>query len=107
MLNKIYRFFNPGENHEIIRRDFNIPENINFQLEMFSDGYIVISSDELPGFIAEARNSSEILDALNNALTVYFDVPRKCGDIIFPALDIAGHGTISYSDKNSFKLASN
>jgi hypothetical protein len=105
MLNKIYRFFYPGKNPLEIRKNFNIPENIKFNLEMFSDGYIVISSDELPGFVSEARNSSEILDALNNALMVYFDVPKKYGDIAFPALNIEGHGTISYENKNKLQLA--
>jgi len=99
MLNKIYRFFYPGKNSFEIRKNFNISDNIKFNLKMFSDGYIVITSEELPGFISEAKNSSEILDALNNALMVYFDVPKKYGDIAFPALNIDGYGVISYKNK--------
>lgn len=99
MLNKVYRFFYPGKNPFEIRRRFCIPENIKFNLEMFSDGYIVVSSEQLPGFVAEAKNSSEILDALNDALMVYYNVPKKYGDIAFPALNIEGHGTISYENK--------
>lgn len=99
MLNKIYRLFFPGESDAEIRREYNIPDNVKFNLKMFSDGYIVMTSEELPGFTAEAKNSSEILDALNDAAMVYFDVPRRKGDIAFPVLNIEGYGTISYKNK--------
>ena len=99
MLNTIYRSFYPGKSDFEIRKEFNIPDNIKFNLELLPDGFIVITSSELPGFISEAKNSSEILDALNNALTVYFDIPKKAGDIVFPILNIEGHGTISYQNK--------
>ena len=99
MLNTIYRFFYPGKSDSEIRKNYKIPDNIKFNLQMFSDGYIVISSEELPGFTAEAKNSGEVLDALNDALMVYFDVPKKYGDIAFPSLTIEGHGTISYANK--------
>lgn len=105
MLNKIYRFFYPGRDPVEIRRRYDIPDNIEFQWEMHADGYIVITSEQLPGFIAEAKNSSEIIDAFNEAILVYFDVPKKYGDIVFPELNIAGFGTVSYKNKNKFQLA--
>jgi hypothetical protein len=40
-----------------------------------------------------------MLDAFNEATLVYFDVPKKYGDIAFPELNIAGFGTVSYENK--------
>ena len=49
---------------------------------MFSDGYIVISSKSSPDLFQKPEIQAKFLDALNGAVMVYYDVPKKYGDVL-------------------------
>ena len=100
MLNKIFRLFYPQKNSSEIREKYHIPANIRVNLSLDKDGWFVVTSPDLPGLITQARDAKELLDMTNDAVLTYFDVPKKESDIIFQSINIDGHGTFSYKNKN-------
>src|ERR1035437_1875459 len=101
MLNKIYRFFCPARDLEEIRRIYNIPEKIEFQFELQSNGWMVLTSEQLPGLITEGRNPQELLEMFNDAVLTYFNVPKSESDFVFPPISLAGIGDVSYKNNNA------
>ena len=99
MLNKIYRFFYPAKNIDEIKKKYGIPDQVEFTFELRSDGWLVLTSKQLPGFITEGRDPKELLEMFNDAVLTYFDVPKRDTDIVFPAIHLSGIGSVSY--KNS------
>lgn len=80
-----------------IAKKYNIPPEIRFKFES-NDGWIVATSDDLPGFITEARNPQELLEMINDGILTYFDVPRRVGDIVHNQMTIDGFGTVSLGE---------
>lgn len=95
MLNKLLRFIYPAKNSANIAEKYNIPSHIRFHFESTKDGWIVATSEDLPGFITEARNPHELLRMINDGILTYFDVPKRVGDIVHDAMTIDGYGTVS------------
>jgi len=98
MLNRIYRFFCPAKNPEIVRHDYGIPEKIEFKFELRPDGWLVLTSEQLPGLITEGRDPQELLEMFNDAVLTYFDVPKSESDIVFPSINLTGIGEVSYKN---------
>lgn len=94
----IYRFFYPAKDSEAVRREYGIPENITCQFELRSDGWMTLTSDQLPGLVTEGRNPQEVVEMFNDAILTYFDVPKRDVDILFPSLNLTGIGTITHKD---------
>lgn len=86
LFSPIYRFFSSARDPEEVRRAYGIPDNITFHFEARADGWMVITSDQLPGLVTEGRDFQELLEMFNDAVLTYFDVPRRDADIIFPAI---------------------
>jgi hypothetical protein len=105
MFNSIYRFFYPAKNPDEIRRFYGVPEKIDFNFELQPDGWMVLTSDQLPGLITEGRNPQELLKMFNDAVLTYFDVPKKYADFVFPAIHLSGLGNVSYKNAHSRCLA--
>ena len=94
MLNKLFRTIFPAHNPVDIVREYHIPSEIRFNFQS-KNGWIVATSDDLPGFVTEAKNPQELLEMINDGILTYFDVPRRVGDIIHEKMTIDGHGTVS------------
>jgi len=99
ILNKIFRFIYPAKNPIDIARQYNIPEQIRFCFESTKDGWIVATSDDLPGFVTEAHNPQELLKMINEGVLTYFDVPKKEGDIVHDRMTIDGYGVVSLKEQ--------
>lgn len=101
MLNKIYRFFYPCKPIVEIKRKYNIPDKFNTHIRFTNDGYLVLTCEELPGLITEARNGKELLKMFNDAILTYHDVPKSEGDVVYNKMEIDGYGTfvLHESDK--------
>lgn len=95
MFNKIFRTIFRAKSSYEIRKEYRIPQILNFKFEFTKDGWIVATSDELPGFITQAKNGPELLEMINDGVLTYFDVPKKVGDIIYEQMNIEGFGIIS------------
>jgi hypothetical protein len=98
-LNILYRQLYPAKTPDEIRRDYGIPDKIDFKIEFCMDGWMILTSEQLPGLITEGRDPKNLLEMFNDAVLTYYDVPKKDADIVFPKILLSGIGTVSY--KNS------
>ena len=98
MLNKLFRLIFPAHPSADIMREYRIPAEIRFKFQS-KDGYIVATSDDLPGFVTEARNPQELLEMINDGILTYFDVPRRVGDVVHNQMTIDGYGTVSLKER--------
>jgi len=101
----IYRIFYPAKDPEEIKRVYGIPGNIDFQFSLRPDGWMELTSEQLPGLVTEGRNPQELLEMFNDAVLTYYDVPKREADIIFPVLNLSGIGTVTHRDAKVMKHA--
>ncbi len=87
-----------------IRREYNIPEKINFVFNIKSGGWLVVTSPDLPGLITEAKDFKSLMRMVNDAVLTYFDVPKHKADEVFSQLTINGVGTISTAN-HKYRMA--
>lgn len=106
-LNKIFRIFYPAQTPESIRKEYGIPEKLDVKIEITPDGYFVLSSETLPGFITEANNGKELMRMVNDAILTYYDVPKRAGDIVHDELNIHGYGTLKINSNKVMQKACN
>ncbi|MEK9158702.1 MAG: hypothetical protein AAB673_01755 [Patescibacteria group bacterium] len=99
MLNKLIRLIYPAKNPIDIAKQYNIPNQIRFNFESSKDGWIIATSEDLPGFITEARNPQELLQMINDGILTYFNVPKKVGDVVHNTMTIDGCGTVSLKEQ--------
>jgi hypothetical protein len=99
MLNKIFRLIWPAKHPADIAKQYNIPTQIKFNFEPSKNGGIIATSDDLPGFVTEARNPQELLTMINDGILTYFDVPRTVGDVVHNRITIEGVGTVSLAEQ--------
>lgn len=100
MLNQIFRFIFPPLSPVEIKRKYNIPNKLNLTVELTADGFFVLTSEELPGLITEAKDGKELIKMFNDAVLTYYDVPKREGDIAFDRLNIDGYGTFTLTVDN-------
>ena len=72
--------FFPAHTAIEIVREYKIPEKINFKFQS-KNGWIIATSPDLPGFVTEAKNSTELLGMLNDGILTYFDVPGRINEL--------------------------
>jgi predicted RNase H-like HicB family nuclease len=93
-MNSLYKaichWFVPPMDKVEIRRRYGLPETLNLSFRVTPDGWFAVSSPDLPGFVTQARSREELLAALNDAVLTYFDVPQRCGDVVYDQLNIGG-----------------
>jgi predicted RNase H-like HicB family nuclease len=90
---KLLRLFCPQKDPRYIKREYNIPDTINWDIQLNKDGLVATSKD-LPGLITNADSPEELLDMINDAVLEYFDVPKLDSDYIFDKLSLEGHGEV-------------
>ena len=93
MFSKLFRLIFPALSPQEIKQKYNIPDQFNAKIRITNDGYFVLTCEELPGLITEARDGKELLRMFNDAVLTYFDVPRRIGDVVHNKMNIDGHGT--------------
>lgn len=98
MLNSLFRLVFPAHSPEELRKKYNLPNELNMRIRFTKDGYFVLTCDELPGLITEAKDGRELVRMLNDAILTYFDVPKLAGDVVYEELNIEGHGTFSLTE---------
>ncbi len=96
--NKIFRLFAPGKPALEIKKEYNIPNELSMKIRFTKDGYFILTCNELPGLITEAKNGKELVHMFNDAVLSYFDVPKQEGDVVYDGLNIEGYGTFTIND---------
>lgn len=103
MFNQIFRFiFPPLSPAEIIRK-YNIPNKFNVAVDLTADGFFVLTCEELPGLVTEAKDGKELIKMFNDAVLTYYDVPKREGDIAFNRMNLDGYGTFVLKSDNRIK----
>lgn len=59
-----------------IKFKYGIPDKINFKIKTTKDGWMLITSPDLPGLITQAKNPKQLHKMINDAVLTYFDVPE-------------------------------
>ena len=89
----LFRFFFPQKDPNCIKKEYNIPDKISWEIRLNKRGLVAVSK-ELPGLVTNADNPEELLEMMNDAVLEYFDVPKLKSDYIFDTLDLDGRGTV-------------
>lgn len=89
LFEKAFRAIFPHENPEAIKREYKMPESINFLLRPTKNGWFVVTMPDHPGLITEANTHQGLLEMVNDALLTYYDVPKRKADIIYDRLNIS------------------
>ena len=95
MLHKLYRFIFPAEEASLVKRQFGLPDTLNLTFKLTQDGWFVVTSPELPGFITQAKDYKELIEMINDAVLTYFDVPKRTVDIVYDRINI-GNTEVTY-----------
>jgi len=94
-INKVFRVFYPHQDPNKIKREYKLPETINFNLRMTPDGWFVVTMPDHPGLITEANSHQSLLEMVNDAVLTYYDVPKRKADVVYDRLNV-GDTVIQY-----------
>ena len=89
----LFRLFFPQKDPKYIKRVNNIPDTINWKIELNQFG-LIATSEELPGLVTNGKNPEKLLEMINDAVLEYFNVSKMDSDFIFNSLNLSGHGTV-------------
>lgn len=89
----LLRLFWPQKDPYYIKKEYNIPDTIGWNIQLNKDGLIATSKD-LPGLVTNADSPEELLEMINDAVLEYFNVPKLDSDYVFDKLDLAGQGEV-------------
>ncbi len=92
----IAKYFFPQRDVTLVKKKYHLPEIINLNFKFSQDGWFVVTSPDLPGFVTEAKNKDELIDMVNDAVLTYFDVPRRDADMVYDELKL-GDNVIKYT----------
>lgn len=95
ILDRFYRLVIPQKDPATIKREFGLPNEINFKFRLTEDGWFVVVSPDLPGLITQAKSQQELIEMVNDAVLTYFDVPKSAGDMVYNRLSL-GDKVIQY-----------
>lgn len=89
----LFRFFFPQKDPSYIKKEYNIPDKIDWDIQLNKHG-LVATSKCLPGLVTNASNTEELLEMMNDAVLEYFNVSKFESDYIFDTLNLEGRGSV-------------
>lgn len=89
----LFRLIFPQKDPNYIKREYNIPDKIDWNIQLNQYG-IVATSKDLPGLVTNANNPEELLEMMNDAVLEYFNVSKFDSDYVFDVMNLDGQGTI-------------
>lgn len=89
----LFRIFFPQKDPSYIKRRYNIPDKIDWDVQINRHG-LVATSKSLPGLVTNASSQEELLEMINDAVLEYFHVSRFYSDYVFDTLNLAGQGIV-------------
>lgn len=102
MFQKILSLLFPKKSSVELAKLYNIPSQIRFDFETTTEGWIVATSPDLPGFITEAKSVRELAAMINDGILTYFDVPQRVARRLDGTFTVDGHGIASISSGAQF-----
>ncbi len=96
LFNKVFRVLFPHRDVVSVKREYHLPNSLNLTVKLSPDGWFVVTSPELPGFVTQARSHDELIEMVNDAVLTYFDVPKRVADVVYDQLKF-GDQTIQYN----------
>lgn len=87
---RLFRLIYPHQNPAQVKREYGLPETINFNIRLTSDGWFVVHFPDLPGVVTQARSHGELIEMINDAVLTYYDVPRRKADIVYDSFNLNG-----------------
>lgn len=104
IFDKAFRALFPHRNPVEVKREFKLPESINFSLRVTPDGWFVVTMPDHPGLVTEANSHRGLLEMINDAVLTYYDVPKRKADIVYDRLNV-GDTVIQYQGQLQTKHA--
>ncbi len=95
LVSSVFRWVFPQEDAADIKREYHLPEVMNFSLRVTGDGWFVLTMPDHPGLITQAKSQDNLLEMVNDAILTYYDVPKRKADIVYDRLAI-GDTVIQY-----------
>ncbi|MBU1037304.1 DUF1902 domain-containing protein [Patescibacteria group bacterium] len=89
----LLRLFFPQKDPNYIKKEYNIPDRIDWDIQLNRHG-LIATSKSLPGLVTNASNPEELLEMMNDAVLEYFNVSKFDSDYVFDTLNLAGQGTV-------------
>jgi predicted RNase H-like HicB family nuclease len=65
---------------------------------MLPNGWLTVSSPQLPGLVTQAQSQSELVEMVNDAVLTYYGVPKREADIVYDKFNL-GDQVIQYQAK--------
>ena len=87
---RLYRALFPSKNASEIKRKYGLPESLNLVVRIEESGWFVVHMPELEGLVTQARGMDELVEMVNDAVLLYFDVPSREADIVYDRFQIGG-----------------
>ena len=104
IFDRLFRLIYPHKNPVVIKQIYGLPESLDLNIRVSEDGWFVVTSPNLPGFVTQAKDHQELIEMINDAALTYFDVPRKEADIVYDYLQL-GDQRIQYKAQLQTKPA--
>lgn len=101
---KVFRTIFPQEKPAQIKREYHLPESINFSLKVNPDGWFVVTMPDHPGLITQANSHESLMEMVNDAILTYYDVPKRKADIVYDSLNV-GNTVVQYQGQLQTKRA--
>jgi hypothetical protein len=95
---RLYRAVRPAGGPAEIKQRYGLPSDIALQVRVLPNGWLAVSSPQLPGLVTQAQSQSELVEMVNDAVLTYYGVPRREADIIYDRFDL-GDQLIQYQAK--------
>ncbi len=86
---KAFRALFPHENPAQVKREYKLPDSINFSLRVTPDGWFVVTMPDHPGLVTQANSHEGLMEMVNDAVLTYYDVPKRKADIVYDRLNVA------------------
>lgn len=91
LLKKLFRVAFPHKDPVAIKREYHLPDSLNWTIRLSPDGWFVATSKELPGLVTQAKSQEELLEMINDAVLTYFDVPKRDADVVYNQLKLGSY----------------
>lgn len=104
LLEKTFRTIFPHENPAQVKRQYKLPESINFCIRVTPDGWFVVTMPDHPGLVTQANSREGLMEMINDAVLTYYDVPKRKVDIVYDRLNV-GDTVIQYQGQLQTKHA--
>lgn len=104
LLQKAFRGIFRHDDPEHVKREYQMPETINFSLRVTPSGWFVVTMPDHPGLVTQANSHQGLMEMVNDAVLTYYDVPKRKADIVYDRLNV-GETVIQYQGQLQTKHA--